>query len=198
MSSRSFRRRSNRRRHRPRGGRADDAQGQQAARAQPGGSVAPAARRSRQQGAPGVRAAAARHSAVTSRQQGHAGAGRRTGRSAGRRGKGVPEPRPRPETCPSVFPDCPVCGKQVRELASALTHRVSRVARAFRLRRARAAGHQRDEPRRRSSATWAAARFGILEFRPPGGPSRFVIKKRIQYEEKETPQDWKKPLQITC
>ncbi len=40
--------------------------------------------------------------------------------------------------------------------------------------------------------------FGILEFRPPGGPSRFVIKRRIQYEEKEAPQDWKKPLQITC
>jgi hypothetical protein len=40
--------------------------------------------------------------------------------------------------------------------------------------------------------------FGILEFRPPGGPSRFVIRKRIQYEEKETPQEWKKPLQVSC
>ena len=40
--------------------------------------------------------------------------------------------------------------------------------------------------------------FGIVEFKPPGGPSRFVIKRRIQYEEKETPQDWKKPLQVPC
>jgi hypothetical protein len=39
--------------------------------------------------------------------------------------------------------------------------------------------------------------FGIIEFRPPGGPTRFVIRKRIQYEEKETPQDWKKVLQVT-
>ena len=40
--------------------------------------------------------------------------------------------------------------------------------------------------------------FGILEFRLPGGPSRFVIRKLIQYEEKETPQEWKKPLQVSC
>jgi hypothetical protein len=40
--------------------------------------------------------------------------------------------------------------------------------------------------------------FGIVEFRPPGGPTRFVIRKRIQYEEKETPQEWKKPLQVSC
>ena len=40
--------------------------------------------------------------------------------------------------------------------------------------------------------------FGILEFKAPGGPSKFVIRKRIQYEEKETPQEWKKPLQISC
>ena len=40
--------------------------------------------------------------------------------------------------------------------------------------------------------------FGILEFRASSGSPRFVIKKRIQYEEKETPQDWKKPLQVPC
>jgi hypothetical protein len=40
--------------------------------------------------------------------------------------------------------------------------------------------------------------FGILEFRPAGGPTRFVIRKRIPYEEKETPPEWKKVLQISC
>jgi hypothetical protein len=40
--------------------------------------------------------------------------------------------------------------------------------------------------------------FGILELRPQGAPSRFVIRKRIQYEEKEAPQEWKKQLQISC
>jgi len=40
--------------------------------------------------------------------------------------------------------------------------------------------------------------FGILEFRPPGGPTKFVIRKRIQYEEKELPQEWKKTLQVPC
>jgi hypothetical protein len=40
--------------------------------------------------------------------------------------------------------------------------------------------------------------FGILEFQPPGGPTKFVIRKRIQYEEKEFPQEWKKSLQVPC
>ena len=40
--------------------------------------------------------------------------------------------------------------------------------------------------------------FGILEFKSPAGPTRFVIKRRFQYEEKETPADWKKQLLISC
>jgi hypothetical protein len=38
--------------------------------------------------------------------------------------------------------------------------------------------------------------FGILQFRSTGGAARFTIRKRIAYEEKDTPQDWKKTLQI--
>ena len=96
-----------------------------------------------------------------------------------------------------VFPDCPVCGKAVRELASALTHRVSRVPAHFDcvVRELRDTNEMNAQEK---LCYLGGGTFGILEFRPPGGPSRFVIKRRIQYEEKETPQDWKKPLQINC
>ena len=67
----------------------------------------------------------------------------------------------------------------------------------FRLRHAGAGRVQRD--RTRGKALLSRRR----ELRHPGvpsarGPSRFVIRKRIQYEEKETPQEWKKPLQVSC
>jgi hypothetical protein len=39
--------------------------------------------------------------------------------------------------------------------------------------------------------------FGILEFRQQGGPGKFIIRKRIQYEEKEAAQEWKKPLLVS-
>jgi hypothetical protein len=96
-----------------------------------------------------------------------------------------------------VFPDCPVCGKAVRELASALTHRVSRVPAHFDCVVRELRDSNEMTPQEKLCYLGGGA-FGILEFRPPGGPSRFVIKRRIQYEEKETPQDWKKPLQINC
>jgi len=98
---------------------------------------------------------------------------------------------------PLVFPDCPVCGKQVRELSSALTHRISQQPAHFdcvvrELREANPVAPQE------KLCYLGAGCFGILEFRPPGGPTGFVIKKRIQYEEKDPPQLWKKPLQISC
>jgi hypothetical protein len=178
MSSRSFRRRSNRRRHRPQDG--PEAQGQRPPA--PQGDRAP--RADQPQGAP-----APRGGGGPRRDQ-------RQGRG-GRQGQGkAPEQRSRPEV-PMVFPDCPVCGKPVRELASALTHRVSRVPAHFDcvVRELRDTNEMTPQEK---LCYLGGGTFGILEFRPPGGPSRFVIKRRIQYEEKEAPQDWKKPLQVSC
>jgi hypothetical protein len=94
-------------------------------------------------------------------------------------------------------PDCPVCGKPVRELASALTHRVSRRPAHFDC-VVRELRETNEVAPQEKICYLGGGSFGILEFRPPGGPSRFVIRKRIQYEEKETPQEWKKPLLVPC
>jgi hypothetical protein len=96
-----------------------------------------------------------------------------------------------------VLPDCPVCGKQVRELASALTHRVARQPAHFDCIMRELRDSNEVAPQERICYLGGGT-FGILEFQPPGGPTRFVIRKRIPYEEKETPQEWKKPLQVSC
>jgi hypothetical protein len=94
-------------------------------------------------------------------------------------------------------PDCPICGKPVRELASALTHRVSRLPAHFDC-IVRELRDSTDIAPQEKLCYLGAGSFGVLEFHPLGGPSKFVIKKRIQYEEKELPQEWKKLLQISC
>ena len=186
MSSRSFRRRNNRRRHRQ--GDGDDAQGQrpqgpQEERPQPRGQRPPA----RQPG----------ESPAPPPRGGQHPAGRRPpgGRPSGSR---PPEPAAPPwPVLPVVLPDCPICGKQVRELASALTHRVARQPAHFDcvMRELRDANEMAPQEK---ICYLGGGTFGILEFSPPGGPGRFVIRKRIPYEEKETPQEWKKILQISC
>jgi hypothetical protein len=174
MSSRSFRRRNSRRRHRPStAGEAGSpqSQGQQGERAP------------QEKEQPGSRRGGPRRDSSQTLQKG--GAGR------------APEPRPARPQVVLPSPDCPLCGKPVRELASALTHRVSRQPAHFDC-IVRELRDSTDIAPQEKLCYLGAGSFGILEFRPPGGPSRFVIKKRIQYEEKELPQEWKKPLQISC
>ncbi len=96
-----------------------------------------------------------------------------------------------------VVPDCPVCGKPVRDLAAALTHRVSRQPAHFDC-VVRELRESNEVAPQEKICYLGGGSFGILEFRPSAGSPRFVIKKRIQYEEKETPQEWKRPLQVSC
>jgi hypothetical protein len=85
----------------------------------------------------------------------------------------------------------------VRDLPSALTHRVAGKPAHFdcvvqELRESNEVAPQE------KICYLGGGSFGIIELRPAGGPSRFVIRKRIQYEEKEKPQEWKKTLQVPC
>ena len=177
MSSRSFRRRNNRRRHKP--GSAPDGQQQK-----------PQGEREEQPSAP--------------RAQRQAGPGRGNGlRRDGRPGGRAPIASP-PETnrpiwpeVPLVFPDCPICGKPVRDLASALTHKIARQPAHFDCVMHELRDANEVAPQERICYLGGGS-FGILEFHPPGGPTKFVIRKRIQYEEKELPQEWKKTLQVPC
>jgi hypothetical protein len=179
MSSRSFRRRNNRRRHNK----------------PPQGSEAPRAG-GRGNGGPDEASGRGVHGNPSQGHRRHPG-GRRNAedrsRDAVRRG-GADSVAPRPE--PLVFPDCPICAQPVRELPSALTHRETRRPAHFDciMRELRESNELAPQER---ICYLGGGSFGILEFRQPGAPSRFLIRKRIQYEEKEAVQDWKKPLLIS-
>ena len=235
MSSRSFRRRNNRRRHRPEGD--GEGQGQKPAGPQPdetppqagdassrpGNDASSRQDRQRQPGQEnggssrrgnpgnsrqGNAASSRQRNDASSRQGGQRQQGQgnaASSRQGPRRGRGrdgrpgrAPEVvlPPWPEL-PLVFPDCPVCGKSVRDLPSALTHRVAGKPAHFdcvvqELRESNEVAPQE------KICYLGGGSFGIIELRPAGGPSRFVIRKRIQYEEKEKPQEWKKTLQVPC
>jgi hypothetical protein len=178
MSSRSFRRRSNRRRHKVGG-------------AQEGQNPKP-------EGQQGERSAAPRKPNPQGGSQ-KGGSQRREGRGPARGGAvkaAEPQRLAEPEV-PIVYPDCPICGKPVRELASALTHRASRQPAHFDCIVQELRATNEIEPQEKICYLGGGS-FGVLEFCSSGGPGHFVIKKRIQYEEKEIQQDWKKPLQISC
>jgi len=112
-------------------------------------------------------------------------------RSLGEGGKSLQRSPSRDEP-PMVFPDCPICNQAVRELASALTHRETNKPAHFdcimhELRESNELGPQE------KICYLGGGAFGILEFRQ----GKFAIRKRIQYEEKDAAQDWKKPLLIS-
>ncbi len=220
MSSRSFRRRNNRRRHRsspngegleqraPEAAEAAGPADQRGPGAQiptdPSRDQRPAEGRRGREGDP-RREGGQRRGGQKQDQGRRRGGGRQDGgqiREGRQSGRGSPvraleeEAPPRPAV-PLVVPDCPVCGKPVRELASALTHRVSRQPAHFDC-VVRELRESNEIAPQEKLCYLGDGCFGILEFKAPGGPSRFVIKRRIQYEEKEAPQDWKKPLQISC
>jgi hypothetical protein len=103
--------------------------------------------------------------------------------------------RPAKQTAaPRVFPECPVCGEPVRELASALTHRQSGKPAHFdcvvkELREANPLG-----PQERLCYLGGGV-FGVLIWKVEGNPASFVIKRRIPYEDPHAPQEWKRQLQ---
>ncbi len=114
-------------------------------------------------------------------------------RSRRRRGRPGAEASPA-QAAPQSFPDCPVCGKPVRELSMALCHRVSKTPVHFDcvLKELRDANEVLPQEK---ICYLGGGTFGILQFRTLG-TNKFTIRKKIPYEEKDAPQEWKKPLLV--
>lgn len=117
------------------------------------------------------------------------------------KGKGPFRPRqnqPKPEAWqPSALklptPDCPICGKPIADISSAITERTSQAPAHFDCVLTRLIETERPGPGERviylGAGTFAVADYGN---NPTG--TKFTIKRKIQYEEKDKRADWRKDI----
>jgi hypothetical protein len=94
---------------------------------------------------------------------------------------------------PIPVPECPYCGKPIRDLASALTDKASGQAVHFDCVIARLAENETLE--RGDAVTYiGGGRFGVVHFSNPQDPRNFTIKKIFEWEDKENRADWRRSL----
>ena len=90
------------------------------------------------------------------------------------------------------LPECPVCHKPVRDLKTSIQHKLTNTPAHF---DCIIKDIQKTETLEASEKLCYLGRgtFGILSFRNASSPLRFIIRKRIKYEEKEQSLDWPRP-----
>ena len=94
---------------------------------------------------------------------------------------------------PIPVPDCPYCGKPIRDLAMALTDKASGAAVHFDCVIARLA--ENETLARGDAVTYiGGGRFGVVHFNNPNDTRGFTIKKIVEWEDKENRSDWRKSL----
>jgi hypothetical protein len=94
---------------------------------------------------------------------------------------------------PIPVPDCPYCGKPIRDLAMALTDKASGAAVHFDCVIARLAENETLD--RGDAVTYiGGGRFGVVHFNNPQDTRGFTVKKIVEWEDKENRADWRKSL----
>jgi hypothetical protein len=129
----------------------------------------------------------------------------RWGREAKKRGgdspriekaKGPDRPKWVPPDMPAEpipVPDCPYCGKPIRDLSAALTDRNSGEAIHFDCALGRLKDNENLE--RGDAVTYiGAGRFGVVHFSNPNDPRGFTIKKVFEWEDRERRAEWRRSL----
>lgn len=92
----------------------------------------------------------------------------------------------------SESPICPLCEKPVRELISAISYKNNMPAHFdCVLREIR----KSEELNQNEKVCYLGkGSFGIITFRNPSSPIKFLIRKRIQYEEQTEIPEWRKTI----
>ena len=92
------------------------------------------------------------------------------------------------------YAECPICGKGVRDLLTAIAWGEERKPSHFDC-VLKSISEQEEMLPREKIVYLGAGSFGIVKFRSgSGSASRFVVRKRIQMEEKEEPLEWRKKV----
>jgi hypothetical protein len=93
-------------------------------------------------------------------------------------------------TAPLPSPDCPVCGKPIKDITSALTDRLTGTPVHFDCIITRIVENERME--KGDTVTYiGGGRFGIVNFANPQDTRNFTIKKIIEWEDKGNRAEWR-------
>jgi hypothetical protein len=92
---------------------------------------------------------------------------------------------------PLPSPDCPICGKPVKDIAAAITDKTSGVPAHFDCVAGKIAEHEILETGD-TVAYIGAGRFGVVHHRNPQDIKNFTIKRILEWEDKENRAEWRK------
>ncbi len=87
------------------------------------------------------------------------------------------------------FPICPLCSKPIRDLSTAIASRVDGPLNHFDCVLTELKKNEELQPNEKICYLGRGS-FGIVSIRSSAGPIRFLIRKRIQYEQKEQTSQW--------
>ena len=94
------------------------------------------------------------------------------------------------------YPQCPICGKSIRDLYSAVNYAKTNTPAHFDciVKELKETNDLRPDEK---ICYLGDGSFGIVQFRGPDSPIRFFIRKRIQYESKEEKPEWRQNLPLS-
>jgi len=92
-----------------------------------------------------------------------------------------------------TFPQCPVCSRPVRDMAAAIAYRSNGQPCHFDCVLTELRQTERLESEEKLCYLGRGA-FGVVVFRGSGAPIRYLVKRRIQYEDRDKPREWQKKL----
>ncbi|MDR1908574.1 MAG: hypothetical protein LBQ35_01485 [Spirochaetaceae bacterium] len=109
---------------------------------------------------------------------------------------GIPRPKwtpVKPPSTPLPTPECPLCGKPIKDIASAIVDRNDGEPAHFDCVLNRVS--QMEEPESGDVLSYiGGGRFGVLHYQRPGDSQSFTIKRIIEWEDREKQAVWRKSI----
>ena len=90
------------------------------------------------------------------------------------------------------FPICPICKKPIRDESTTIANSEENAANHFDCVLAELRKSEDLQPNEKICYLGKGS-FGIISVRSSGGPIRFLIRKRIQYDKKDQASQWQDP-----